>query len=101
MQLSQAGLRLMQAFDLHEAVHHASGDCPCPNHGSENCDCQMIVLLVYGNEKEPATLILHGSNGQTWLSITETPDQKTNMATLSAIRNVLGEKPPAQISNHI
>jgi hypothetical protein len=30
----------------------------------------MVVLLVYGNMEEPATLILHGNDGTTWLSIT-------------------------------
>lgn len=29
----------------------------------------MMVLLIYGKAEEPVTLILHGDDGQTWLSI--------------------------------
>ena len=68
-QLLKAGLRTVQTFDLHTA-RAASHDCECPHHGTDQCDCQMVVLLVYGKMEEPATLILHGNDGTTWLSIT-------------------------------
>ena len=73
-QLSQASLRAVQTFDLNAArigVH----DCSCPNHGTDECDCQMVVLLVYGTAQEPVTLILYGSNGQTWLSTVDEQGQ--------------------------
>jgi len=91
MQLSQANLRTVQTFDLHTArigLH----DCPCPNHGTEECDCQMVVLLVYGKDTEPETLILHGNDGKTWLCIAEIPNQKKNTNTVTAIRNALEKK---------
>jgi hypothetical protein len=59
----------------------------------------MLVLLVFGEAVEPVTLILHGNNGQTWLSIVEAPDQKSNAKTAAAIKNALERKLPAQISN--
>ena len=68
-QLLQAGLRSVQTFDLHTA-REASHNCECPNHGTDQCDCQMVVLLVYSKTEDPATLILHGNDGTTWLSIT-------------------------------
>jgi hypothetical protein len=47
----------------------------------------MVVLLVYGATNEPVTLILHGNNGQTWLSI---PNGTASNATLtSQIQNSL------------
>lgn len=95
--LATANLRVVQTFDLHSA-RHALEDCPCPHHGTDQCDCQMVVLLVYANAAEPATLILHGNDGQTWLSIAETPNQKTNAKTVTAIRNVLEGNLPAQTS---
>ena len=98
--LMQSGLRVMQTFDLHTA-RHALEDCPCPHHGTSECDCQMLVLLVYGETLEPATLILHGNDGQTCLSIVETPNQKTNANTLATIKNALEEKLPARISNRV
>ena len=96
--LTQNGLRVMQTFDLHNA-RQALEDCPCPHHGTGECDCQMLVLLVYAEGLKPATLILHGNNGQTRLSIAEAPDQKSNAKTATAIRNALEGKLPSQISN--
>jgi hypothetical protein len=90
-QLTLAGLRSVQTFDLHVArvgLH----DCPCPNHGMDICDCQMIVLLVFGNSEEPVTLLLHGNDGQTWLSIAESIVSKTTDSLTAHIINSLSDK---------
>ena len=87
-QLSEAGLSAVQTFNLNTArlgLHN----CCCPNHGTEACDCQMIVLLVYGEAPEPATLILHGNNGQTWISIAESAIQRGEPKLVASIRRVL------------
>ena len=87
-QLSQANLRAVQTFDLHTArvgLH----DCPCPNHGTNECGCQMVILLVYGKTAEPATLILHGNEGQTWLSIVDNPLQRAEPKLIAVIRQAL------------
>ena len=89
-QLIKAGLRPVQTFDLHDArvgLH----DCPCPTHGGDECDCQMVILLVYGKAEEPATLILHGNDGQTWLSIADSPRQRSNPKLSTEIRVALGK----------
>ncbi|OGO74285.1 MAG: hypothetical protein A3K41_05515 [Chloroflexi bacterium RIFOXYD12_FULL_57_15] len=104
-QLSQAGLRAMRTFDLHTA-RHALDDCPCPNHGTEECDCQMVVLLVYGKASDvstplntsPAALILHGNDGQTWVSIADNPSQRTDAKLITAIQQALEIKEPVSIS---
>jgi len=96
-QLLQAGLRPIQTFDLHTA-RLALHDCPCPNHGAEECDCQMVVLLVYGKVAEPATLILHGNDGQTWVSIANDPQQRTDAKLINSIRQALEIKEPVSIS---
>jgi len=83
--LLRTGLRALQTFDLHTA-RLAQHECACPNHGTEDCDCQMVILMVYGESAEPVTLILHGNDGKTWFSIAETPDQRTNAKTVSVIR---------------
>ena len=87
-QLSEAGLSAVQTFSLNTArlgLHN----CCCPNHGTEACDCQMIVLLVYGEAPEPATLILHGNNGQTWISIADSASQRGDAKLIAQIRGVL------------
>ena len=86
--LMQSGLRVVQTFDLHSA-RHALEDCPCPHHGTDQCDCQMVVLLVYANAAEPATLILHGNDGQTWLLLAEHPDQPVSKDAILGIRQAL------------
>ncbi|NJC96265.1 MAG: hypothetical protein FIB03_08005 [Anaerolineae bacterium] len=62
--LLQGGLRALQTFDLHTA-RHTQQDCPCPHHGTADCDCQMVVLMDNGESAEPDPLIQHGSDGQT------------------------------------
>ncbi|GAB4495973.1 MAG: hypothetical protein Fur0016_33310 [Anaerolineales bacterium] len=81
-------MRTVQTFDL-QSARHASGDCPCPHHGTAKCDCQMVVLLVYGKTGEPITLILHGNDGQTWLSIAEEPNQRVSSTLLAEIKHAL------------
>ena len=85
-QILKAGLRSVQTFDLHTA-RTASHSCECPHHGTDQCDCQMVVLLVYGSTSEPATLILHGNDGQTWLSVTV--PERTSRALADQIQQAL------------
>ena len=87
-QLSEAGLSTVQTFNLNTA-RLGMNNCCCPNHGKEACDCQMIVLLVYGDVAEPATLILHGNNGQTWISIADSASQRGDPKLATRIRHVL------------
>ena len=68
-QLTNLGFRVVQTFDL-QVARLAHTDCPCPHHGTDHCNCQMIVLLVYRKQHEdPATLVIHGQDSKTWLSL--------------------------------
>ena len=95
-QLLGAGLRPVQTFDLHTARLGPHG-CSCPNHGTEECDCQMIVLLVYGEVAEPATLILHGNDGKTWVSVEGSPLHRTDAKLVTSIRQALENQVSANI----
>ena len=86
--LTTANLRVVQTFDLH-STRHALGECPCPHHGTDRCDCQMVVLLVYANTAEPVSLILHSHDGRTWFSFVDHPDQPLNKGAASAIQHAL------------
>ena len=68
--LRQSGLQVVRTFDLRE-TRCADSECTCPNHSTEQCDCQMVVLLVYGDDGRPVSLIAHGHDGRTWLSLAE------------------------------
>lgn len=88
-QLGQVGLRVMQTFDLQLTSSLKMGDCPCPHHGTDQCDCQLIVLLIYGKEGSPVSLILHGNDGQTWVSMVDHPGQRADTRTVIAIQHAL------------
>lgn len=96
-QLSRARLHAVQTFDLHSARLTVQ-DCSCPLHGPNQCDCQMIVLLVYSSATEPATLILHGNDGQTWISFAENPSQQTDRKMIASLQEALEVKAPVAIS---
>lgn len=53
----------------------------------------MVVMLVYGDASEPVTLILHGNNGQTWLSIVENPRQSVDAKASAKIKQALDAMP--------
>jgi hypothetical protein len=86
--LSGAGLKMLQTFDLNTARFAVTG-CACPNHGTDECDCQMVIVLVYGKVEAPAALILHGNDGQTSLSLVNTPLQHADPALQQSIEQAL------------
>jgi hypothetical protein len=70
--LNESGLRVLISFDSHQARGTVI-PAACPHHGASNCDCQIVILLVYDEEREPATLLLHGQDGETWISLAAAP----------------------------
>lgn len=97
--LTQAGLRPVQTFDLHTA-RLSLHDCPCPNHGTDDCDCQMVILLVYGNSGTPETLVLHGNGEKTWLSISDTFDSDATGSLTELIKTTLIMQEPLSAVIH-
>lgn len=87
-QVANADFRAVQTFDL-QVARLAHPDCPCPHHETDDCNCQMIVLLVYGNQGDPATLVIHGQDGKTWLSIAVPVGGHGNHHLEAAIRRTL------------
>jgi hypothetical protein len=86
--LTHAGFRVVQTFDLHVA-RLAHPNCPCPHHGTDGCNCQMIVVLVYGKQGDPATLVIHGQEEGASLSLGIPVDAHSNQPLELAIRRVL------------
>ena len=87
-QLTSAGLRVVQTFDL-QVARLAHPDCPCPHHGTDDCNCQMVVLLVYRKQDDPATLVIHGQDGRTWVSLAGPVGKRANQHLETAIRRAL------------
>lgn len=89
--LAAAGLQVVQTFDL-QTARMAHVDCPCPHHGTEQCNCQMVVLLVYGEQPQPASLVVHSHEGRTWFSLAGRASQPSNPRLEAAIRRALGRR---------
>jgi hypothetical protein len=87
-QLTEADFRVVQTFDLHVA-RMAHSDCPCPHHGTSDCNCQMVVLLVYQKKEDPVTLVVHGQDGRTWVSLATPTGQRSNQHLEMLIRRIL------------
>lgn len=87
-QLNRIGLQVDQTFDLQAArIPHIG--CLCPHHGTTQCSCQMVVLLVGCEGKAPVTVILHGSDDQTNISITDSSGEEQNIGLSATVRGVL------------
>src|SRR6266540_2446988 len=84
----QNGLKVLQTFDLQDVRLDIEG-CSCPHHGTQECDCDMVVLLVYGSEPEPVTVVLHGCDGQTQVAFANEYHQKAKENFVLAIKQAL------------
>lgn len=82
--LERAALRVYRSFDLRSA-RAVDGNCTCPTHGTEACDCEMIVLLVYEGQRAPATVVLHGHLGKTWMVLAEAPNATLQATIVEAL----------------
>ena len=87
-QLTSASFRVVQTFDL-QVARLAHPDCPCPHHGTNACNCQMVVLLVYGKQDDPATLVIHGQDGRSWVSLAGPVGKRFNQHLEVVVRRAL------------
>lgn len=79
--LENAGLWIFQSFDLQSMQIMPEG-CTCPNHGTNQCTCELIVLLVYQNFGSPISLILDGRDEKTYVYIADDM-QNVNKSSLN------------------
>jgi hypothetical protein len=86
--LSRVGLQVLRTFDL-QAARHTHTECPCPHHGTEQCDCQMVVLLVYGDYHQPVSIVAHTFDRKTWFSLVDTPQQRADPRLETTIKQAL------------
>ena len=70
--LIRCGLHVVRSFDLRSALTpHVN--CDCPHHGTAQCTCQFVVLLIYGDPSTssgqvataPLVLTLHSYDDRT------------------------------------
>jgi hypothetical protein len=96
--LENAGLQVIRTFDLRESrLSHP--ECPCPHHGTEACNCQISVLLIYNGGQPPASLMIHSFQDTTWLYVVDTQEQPVNQDLDLSIREILTQPVPGPIEN--
>ena len=98
--LEQFGLQVMRSFDL-KVARAAHVGCTCPHHGTDQCDCQMVVLLVYGPDGSPVTLVVHGHDSQTHIALVDTPEQRPAPQLVNTIRQAIlpVDEPGRKVAN--
>jgi hypothetical protein len=84
--LNHLGLKMERSFDLsfHEEENIA---CNCPHHGTNECDCQIVVLLIYVNVNGPDTVIAHSRDGRTTFSLVTRPDEPQQIDLINIFQN--------------
>lgn len=86
--LRRYGLEVTQIVDVKGARLSMEG-CPCPHHGTQACDCEVVVAVVYGRTPLPASLMLHGSGSRTWISLVTRAEGNADPGMVSLIQRVL------------
>lgn len=85
---SSANLQALRTFNLQ--ISRASfTQGSCSKHGTEQCDCQFVVLLVYRDKFPPTSLIAHGQNSKTWFALVDSPNQRISPRSMAVIRQAL------------
>ncbi len=86
--LTGTNLQVVRTFDLKSACTAQPGGI-CPHHGTAPCNCQLSVLLVYGQADGPVTLTIRQCDGQTSLRIADSPQGQVDPQFVAAIRQVI------------
>jgi hypothetical protein len=69
--LTGVGFQVERSFDLQSARSsmRVPEACPCPDHGTVNCSCQYVVLIINRHEAAPLSVVAHGQENRTHLSL--------------------------------
>jgi hypothetical protein len=86
--LAREGLAAVRSFDL-RSLDLPPGLCSCPHHGTPECNCEYIVLLVYGAPREPVSVTLHGRDGRTDAQLVRDANRRPDAALARAVEEAL------------
>lgn len=86
--LTRRGLQAVRSFDLRSALA-ANMACECPHHGLSPCDCQWVVMQIFGDTVQPVVLTVHGREAWTQVQIvrdaTTVPDPRLAEQVVAAL----------------
>lgn len=90
-ELSRAGFQVFRSFDL-QAAREALVDpesCPCPYHGTAKCTCQYMVLLVSRAGRSPVSVVIHGHDLTTRISLSRLGEAGESDGQIAEIEAVI------------
>ena len=88
--LKARGYSVHRSFDLGSAKDslRESHNCLCPHHGTTQCTCQYIVLLVRTDQDVPFSIVAHVHNDGTDLSVEHSLTTDTSALLGDILREV-------------
>ena len=94
--LKKAKLLVSRSFDLQSARQSFTQPqaCTCPHHGTAQCACQYVILLVRYRQADPVTLVAHGSDGRTILSLDQSALIETDGEIVERIGSTIARLNP-------
>ena len=103
--LTRRGFRVVRSFDLRSALAPlaAHADCECPHHGTAQCTCQFVVLLVYGDPSAgsggaPVVITAHSRDAQAQVQIVRPTGM---LRDLKAVRDDANSRPDARLVEQV
>ncbi len=90
------GFRVIRSFDLQLARQGLQDpqSCPCPHHGTAQCTCQYLVYLLYTQDPNLLTVVVHGYDNQTEVSIEADDDERAQLLRRKITQQFLLPKIP-------
>lgn len=91
--LTAQGFGVHLSFDLQSARRELADPdgCPCPYHGTADCSCQYIVLLVGREGLPPISIVAHGHEERTHLSVSPPAAVPADRITLDAVEAAVSD----------
>lgn len=92
--LGDMDCRFVKSFDLQLARQGLQdpASCPCPHHGTAECTCQYLVYLVYAGPFKPLTVVVHGYDNQTEVTMEPGPDDDTLPVRRRIIQHLIARR---------
>jgi hypothetical protein len=88
--LTRRNFQVVRSFDLRSALV-ANDNCACPYHGTSQCTCQFVVLLVYKDTTGPVALTVHSYDIQARVQLVLDSLTPPNLALAGQIMPILEE----------
>ena len=86
--LEKAGLWVVQSFNMKISLG-LQENCCCSTLYANECTCELVVLLVYPKIGNPATLVLDGREGKTFIFVTDETESQYSTPLIKIIESAI------------